>query len=163
MLTQIVEERPDFPLAQFHLGLLHEERGRRSQARAAYAAEVAAHPGHFKARFNLGKILWELGDRRGSQEQMREVIRIAPRRPEGHLFLARGLLQESAPLDQVQPLVERGLALAEAPDLKALGWLLMADVWSRRREPGKMNQALRRAESYVSATRSEGRNATRIR
>ena len=44
---------------------------------------------------------------------MREVIRIAPSRPEGYLFLARGLLHESAPLDEVQALTEKGLTLAD--------------------------------------------------
>jgi hypothetical protein len=44
--------------------------------------------------------------------------------------------------------VEKGLSLAETPDLKALGWLLMADVFSRRRQPEKVNEALRKAEGY---------------
>jgi arylsulfatase A-like enzyme/tetratricopeptide (TPR) repeat protein len=148
LLKEIVEEHPRFPLAHFNLGLLYEEQGRFEEARSAYAAEVAAYPQHFKARFNLGKILFQLGDRAGSLEQMREVVRIAPKQPEGYLFLARGLLQESAPLDQVQGLAEKGLSLAQAADLKALGWLLLADVFNRRRQPEQMNEALRKARSY---------------
>src|SRR5213594_1548395 len=95
-------DQPRFPFAQFNLGLLHEEQGHLEEARSAYAAEVSAYPGHFKARFNLGKILFRLGDAAGSREQMREVIRLAPKQPEGYLFLARGLLQESAPVETVQ-------------------------------------------------------------
>jgi len=82
---------------------------------------------------------------------MREVVRLAPEQPEGYLFLARGLLQESAPIEQVQAVVERGLSLARAPDQKALGWLLMADVYNRKRQPEKMNEALRNAGSYAPA------------
>jgi len=160
LLKRIVEEYPRFPLAQFNLGLLYEKRGRPGEARAAYAAEVEAHPNQFKARFNLGKVLFELGDHAGSTEQMREVIRIAPKRPEGYLFLARGRLQDPGALDEVQALVEKGLSLAEAPDLKALGYFLLADVFNRRQEPEKMNEALRRAQGYVSATRSEAGHAT---
>jgi arylsulfatase A-like enzyme/tetratricopeptide (TPR) repeat protein len=160
MLKEIIAEHPRFPLAHFNLGLVYEEQGRPQDARAAYAAEVAAYPLHYKARFNLGKVLFQLGDRAGSLEQMREVIRLAPKQPEGYLFLARGLLQESAPLPDVQRLVEKGLSLAQAPDLKALGWLLMADVYNRKRQPERMNEALRKAQSYVSA-RSEARDATR--
>ena len=160
LLKQIVEEHPRFPLAQFNLGLLYEERGQAREARAAYEAELSAYPRHFKARFNLGKILYGLGDRRGSLEQMREVIRIAPARAEGYLFLARGLLQEPAAIDEVQGLVEKGLSLAETPDLKALGWLLMADVFNRRHQPDQMNDALRKAQTYVPATRSSARQAT---
>jgi choline-sulfatase len=160
LLRQIVAEYPRFPLAQFHLGLLYEERGQLREARAAYEAELSAYPRRFKARFNLGKILFQLGDRRGSLEQMREVVRIAPERAEGYLFLARGLLQEPAAIDEVQSLVEKGLSLAQTPDLKALGWLLMADVFNRRRQPEKMSDALKKADGYVAATKSEARHAT---
>ncbi len=150
LLKEVVAQHPRFPLAHFNLGLAHEEQGRLADARAAYAAEVAAYPQEFKARFNLGKVLFELGDRTGSLAQMREVVRLAPKQPEGYLFLARGLLQAEAPLEEVQRLAEKGLALAEARDLKALGWLLMADVYNRKRQPENMNDALRKARTYVS-------------
>jgi choline-sulfatase len=151
LLKEIVAEHPKFPFAHFNLGLLYDDQRRLEEAKSAYAAEVAAYPQQFKARFNLGKVLFQLGDRAGSLEQMREVVRIAPRQPEGYLFLARGLLQESAPIEQVQALVEKGLSLAQAPDHKALGWLLMADVYNRKGQPEKVNEALRQAESYRSA------------
>jgi arylsulfatase A-like enzyme/Tfp pilus assembly protein PilF len=161
LLKEIVKEYPRFPFAHYNLGLLYEEQGRLPEARSEYAAEVAAHPGHFKARFNLGKVLFQLGDRTGSLEQMREVIRIAPKQPEGYLFLARGLLQESAPVDTVQSLVEKGLSLAQAPDLKILGWLLLADVFNRKGQPEKMNDALRKAKSYDRPPRSASPSARR--
>jgi arylsulfatase A-like enzyme/tetratricopeptide (TPR) repeat protein len=150
-LEEIVAEHPKFPGAQFNLGVLYEELGRPEQARAAYATEVVNYPHSFKARFNLGKILSRLEDWPGSIEQMREVIRIAPKQPEGYLFLARGLLHEAAPLDEVQGLAEKGLSLAKTPDLKALGWFLMADVFNRRHEPENVNRALRNARMQVAA------------
>ena len=82
---------------------------------------------------------------------MREVIRIAPQLPQGYLFLARGLLKQGAPIEDVQALVEKGLSLAESPDMKALGWLLLADVFNRKQQPERMNEALKRADSYVPA------------
>ena len=151
LLNEIVREHPRFPFAHFNLGLLYDEQRRLEEAKTAYAAEVAAYPEHFKARFNLGKVMFQLGDRAGSLAQMREVVRLAPEQPEGYLFLARGLLQESAPIEQVQAVVEKGLSLARAPDQKALGWLLMADVYNRKRQPEKMNEALRNAGSYAPA------------
>ena len=150
-LEEILEAHPKFPGAQFNLGLLFEEQQRPDDARAAYASEVANYPNSFKARFNLGKLLAASGQWPESIEQMREVIRIAPRRPEGYLFAARGLLHESAPLDEVQSLAERGLSLARTPELKALGWFLMADVYSRRHQPENMSRALRNARTQVSA------------
>jgi len=160
-LAEIVRESPRFPGAQFNLGVLYEEQSRPQQARTAYAAELTNQPAHFKARFNLGKVLSRLGDWAGSIEQMREVIRIAPRRPEGYLFLARSLLHESAPLDEVQALAEKGLGLAQAPDVKAFGWFLMADIFGRRRQPDKVNEALRQAQLQAGAQKGGARHATR--
>jgi tetratricopeptide (TPR) repeat protein len=147
-LRVVIREAPKFPLAFFNLGLLYEERGRLEAARAAYAEEVTSYPGEFKARFNLGKLLFKLGDRAGSLEQMREVVKLTPKLAEGHLLLARGLLHENVPLDEVQREVETGLSLAETAELKALGYFLLADVYNRRGDPEKMNEALRKAHSF---------------
>jgi arylsulfatase A-like enzyme/tetratricopeptide (TPR) repeat protein len=156
MLEEIVRDYPRFPFAHFSLGLAHDEQGRLAEARDAYAAEVAAYPREFKARFNLGKVLFQLGDRAGSLEQMHEVVKIAPSRPEGYLFLARGLLHEAAPLDEIQALVEKGLSLARTKDTRTLGWLLLADVYNRRGQPERAQDALRRAREQGSATRNGG-------
>jgi tetratricopeptide (TPR) repeat protein len=153
ILGEILADSPRFPFAQFNRGLLHEEQGRLEEARAAYAAEVAAYPGHFKARFNLGRVLFRLGDRAGSLQQMREVVRLAPKQPEGYLFLARGLLHEGAPMDEVQALVEKGLSLARASETRALGFFLLADVYNRKGRPDAANEALRRARAEAPATR----------
>lgn len=149
-LKQVVQEAPKYPLALFNLGLLYEETGRLEEARAAYTEEVANYPGEFKARFNLGKLLFKLGDRPGSLAQMREVVKITPKLAEGHLLLARGLLYENVPLDEVQAEVEKGLSLAETDELKALGYFLLADIYSRRQEPEKVNEALKKANAFKS-------------
>jgi choline-sulfatase len=151
MLDEILREYPKFPGAAFNLGVLYDEQQRPNDARTAYLAEVANYPNSFKARFNLGKVLSGLGDWTGSIEQMREVIRIAPRRPEGYLFLARGLLHENGPLDEVQALTEKGLTFAAEPDMKALGWFLMADVFQRRQQPAKVAEALKKARLHASS------------
>jgi arylsulfatase A-like enzyme/tetratricopeptide (TPR) repeat protein len=148
MLKDIVLEFPRSPRARYHLGLLYEEQGRLEEARTAYAEEVSAFPRGFQARFNLGKVLLKLGDMDGYLENMREVVKLAPRQAEGYLFLARGLLLEQAPLDEVQALVEKGLGVAEKPELKAFGYFLLADVYERRHQPGKRNDALRKANSF---------------
>jgi tetratricopeptide (TPR) repeat protein len=151
LLKEIVRDYPRFPLAQFNLGLLYDEQGRLEEARGAYAAEVSAYPDHFKARFNLGKVLFQLGRDAAAIAEMREVVKLAPQLPQGYLFEARGLLKTEAPIDEVQSLVEKGLSLAVTADMKALGWLLLADVYSRRQQPEKVAAALKKADSYVPA------------
>ncbi|MCK7483876.1 MAG: tetratricopeptide repeat protein [Candidatus Moduliflexus flocculans] len=108
VLREVLAASPKWPLAQFNLGLLYEEQGRLEDARASYAGEVASYPGEFKARFNLGKVLFKLGDRAGSLAEMREVVRLVPKLAEGHLFLARGLLYETVPLGEVKAEVDAG-------------------------------------------------------
>jgi tetratricopeptide (TPR) repeat protein len=149
-LKQVIREAPKFPLAHFNLGLLYEEQGKLEGARAEYTEEVTNYPGEFKARFNLGKILFKLGDRPGSLEQMREVIKITPKLAEGYLLLARGLLYEPVPLEEIRALVEKGLSFAETSELKALGYFLLADVYNRERQTEKMKAALQKANSYKS-------------
>lgn len=149
-LKAVIRDSSKFVLAHYNLGLLYEEQGRLEEARAAYAEEVATFPQGYKARFNLGKVLFRLGDRAGSLEQMREVVKIAPKLAEGHLLLARALLYESVPLGEVRAAVEKGLSLAETSELKALGYFLLADIYNREGESGKMNEALKRANFYKS-------------
>ncbi len=148
ILGEVIEGSPKWPLAHFNLGLLYEEQGRLEEARAAYAREVETYPAEFKARFNLGKVLFKLGDRAGSLAQMREIVRITPKLAEGHLFLARGLLFEDVPLEEVKAAVEKGLALADTSELKAMGYFLLADVYNRRGEADKLREALRLANTF---------------
>ena len=121
------------------------------------------YPNSFKAHFNLGKVAAALGDWSASIAQMREVMRIAPERPEGHLFLARGLLHEGAPLDEVQALTQKGLALASAPDMKALGWFLMADVFQRRNQPERMADALNQAKKHAASVKQRHAGSSVVR
>ena len=148
LLVGVLRDSPKFPMAQFDLGLLYEEQGKWAGARKAYEAELAAYPRDFQSRFNLGKILLREGDTPGYLSAMREVISVAPKRAEGYLFLARGLLSQSGSLDEVQSLVEQGLALARTDELKALGYFLQADLYSRKNEPEKMRRALDKAKSF---------------
>ncbi len=150
LLRRVLADTPKFPMAEFNLGLLYEERGNWAEARRAYEAELQNFPKDFEARFNLGKILLREGDRAGYLAAMRQVMADAPQRAEGYLFLARGLMSEPGSLDEVLSLVEKGLSLAATPDLKALGYFLQADIYSRKHQPDKMRAALDKANSYRS-------------
>jgi len=148
LLKDIIKANPKFPLAHFNLGLLYEEQGQIEQARASYAEEISNFPNHFRAHFNFGKILFKLGDLDAYLEEMRTVVRIAPDVPEGYLFLARGLMHGTDDPRDILALVEKGIKLAKTAELKALGYFLMADVYTRLREPEKVRIALKQAESY---------------
>jgi len=150
ILKDVVRDNPKYPFAQFNLGLCYEEQGRWEEARKAYADEVAVFPREFQARFNLGKVLLRIGDKQGYLGEMREVMAIAPRQPEGYLFLARGLLNEPGSIEEAASLVEKGISLAKNRELKALGYFLLADICNRRGQPEKMRAALEKANSFKS-------------
>ena len=150
LLREVLKDTPKFPMAEFNLGLLYEEQGNWAEARRAYETELQNFPKDFEARFNLGKILLREGDRSGYLAAMREVMTEAPQRAEGYLFLARGLMSEPDSIDEILSLVEKGLSLAQTPDLKALGYFLQADIYNRKNQPDKMRAALDKANSYRS-------------
>jgi hypothetical protein len=79
---------------------------------------------------------------------MEEVVRLAPKKAEGYLFLARGLLYEFQDPDRILELVEKGITVAKTSRLKALGYFLMADIYNRRKQPQKVKDALDKANYY---------------
>jgi choline-sulfatase len=149
-LSTILEDNPKFPKAHYHMGILYEEQGSYSEAIREYEKEIEFYPTSFMARFNLGRLKLRSGDQEGYMEQMREVVKIAPKNAAGYLFLARGLLQENAELTEVLQLSEQGLSLARTPEYKAMGYFLLADIYNRKKQPEQMRQALLHANEYKS-------------
>jgi len=148
LLLQILKEYPKFPLTYYHLGLLYEEQGRLEEAVASYLKEIENYPEHYRARFNLGKILLRQGDLAGYLEHMEKVMKTAPAQAEGYLFLARGKLLRKDPPEEILNLVQTGLSKAQTSELKALGYFLLADIYSRLGQPGRVQEALTRANQY---------------
>jgi predicted Zn-dependent protease len=151
LLRGILAERPKFPLARFHLGLLYEKRGDDARAKSAYEEEIAEAGDSVPARFNLGELALRSGDRRAYRAQMERVVALAPERAKGYLFLARGLLAEPGELGRAQQLAERGLALADTSDLRALGYFLLADIYSRQGKPAQAAAAVAQAKRITAA------------
>ena len=157
MLDEILAEKPKFPLVNFHLGLLYEERGLLVEARAAYAREVELYPDSVISRFNLGNVAFRLGDAATAEREMRVLIEEAPEMPKPHLMLARILLKKERGLAEVERLARAGLERAEADDLKVLGYYLLADVYSRQGRQAELQQVLERAQYYRSRVEGAGR------
>ena len=148
LLKDILAEYPKFPLANYHLGLLREAQGRPGDARAAYEKELENHPKEEVARFNLGDLLLRNGDTAGAEKQMRILIEEKAAGPRPYLLLARILLNDPRRLGEVEKLALAGLDRAKEPDLKALGYFLLADVYSREGRRNELAQALRMGEYY---------------
>jgi len=148
ILRSIVAEHDRFPLARFHLALLQEEQGRFEEAKKLYREEIDHYPKAYNARFNYGKLLLREGDLPGYLSQMEEVISLAPQQPQGYLFLARGLVNDGIQLDRAEELVRKGLSLAGGDELLTLGYLLLADIYSRRGDADSAADALAKARRF---------------
>ena len=160
LLQQVLNDYPRFPLANYHLGLLYEEQGKLAEAQQAYEKEIEYYPHHFRARFNLGKILLARGDFDGYMQQMEKVIELAPEEAEGYLFYARGkLLRQDNPED-ILKLINTGLSRAKTPELKALGYYLLADVYNRLGQTLGVQEALARANQYKNQTENKKNEKT---
>ena len=51
---------------------------------------------------------------------------------------------------QAEEAAEKGLARNPAPEQAPFGHYILADIYSRRQEPEKMNEALKKANAYKS-------------
>ena len=147
-LKSILESYPKFPLTNFNLGLLYEEQGRLGDARQAYATEVELHPAGVPARFNLANLLLRLGDVAGAEEQLRAIVAGKPEEPRPYFFLARALLARSADPAEALPHVREGLARSRTAADNALGYFLLADIYSRQGRRAEVDDALARARAY---------------
>lgn len=153
LLRDILKEYPKFPLANYHLGLLREQQGRLADARAAYSAELVNHPRTEVARFNLGDLLLRLGDTAGAEKEMRTLIEQDPKNARPYLLLARAMLNDPARLGEVETLAIAGLQRAQENDLKALGYFVLADVYSREGRRVELENAVRMGEHYKALIR----------
>lgn len=153
-LKEIVQRYPKFPLAYFHLGLLHERQGRLAEAREAYLTELKNQPDSHVARFNLGNLLLRLGDSGGAEEQMRELIKQDPAGARPYLLLAQVLLNRPGQLAEVETLARAGLERAKEADLKALGYFLLADVYSRQGRQNELRDAVAKGNHYKALVKS---------
>ena len=151
-LKNILSKHPKFPLTHFNLGLLYEEEGRLSDARKAYATEVELQPNSVAARFNLANLLLRSGDLAGAEDQLRQLLKENPDEPRANLFLARALLARSASPEEALPFAKEGLDKSTTPDLKALGYFLLADIYSRLGRRENVEEALRNARYYQART-----------
>lgn len=147
-LKSILSTHAKCPLAHFNLGLLYEEQGRFGDARKAYATEVELHPNIVAARFNLANVLLRTGDVAGAEDQLRQLLKGNADEPRANLFLARALLARSAEPAEALPFVKEGLDKSTEPELKAFGYFLLADIYSREGRRTEVEEALRNARYY---------------
>ena len=138
-LTEAVRLRADVPRGQYNLALVQEQRGNATGARAAYEAEVGANPKNYGAQFNLGRLLAKEGRNAEAARRFRASIEARPEFAEGHLYLAKALL-DLGDLQAAEQAAKQGLSLNPERSIAPLGHFVLADIYSRM---GRENEAAR--------------------
>jgi predicted Zn-dependent protease len=105
------------------------------------------------ARFNYGVLLLRLGDGGGAETQMRTLIEQDASNARPYLLLGQVLLDRPGHLAEVERLALAGLERARDNDLKALGYFLLADVYSREGRRNEFHDALRKGQHYRAQIR----------
>jgi tetratricopeptide (TPR) repeat protein len=93
-LERLVALNPSSPQAFSALGLHLEERGKLSEARAAYETTLSLNPQMTAARFELGNIQFRQGSFGDAAESYRDVILQDPQHSAARNNLANALFQE---------------------------------------------------------------------
>jgi arylsulfatase A-like enzyme/Tfp pilus assembly protein PilF len=151
-----LEAQPDVPMAHFHLALIAERQGRDDVAEAEYRKELTLFPANHMAHFNLGKVFERRGNWTAQLAAFRKAIEAEPRFAEGHLFLAKLLLDlQLNPADAIAS-ARRGLSLEPGGAYAPLGHYLAAEGLNRQ---GRTADALREMERgrTLEARRASGR------
>jgi choline-sulfatase len=137
-----IAQRRDMRLAHFNLALIAEQRRDYRTAIDEYLKEIELHPSSYKAMYNLGRLYGELGQRDAQLRAYREAIATNPMFAEGHLYLAKLLLDMNRELDEAARLAERGVELQPRSPYAPLGHYVRADLYSRQ---GRHSDAAREA------------------
>jgi choline-sulfatase len=127
-----IEQRPDVRLAHFNLALIAEERRDYRTAVDEYLKEIELHPSSYKAMFNLGRLYGQMGEREAQLRTYREAIAANPMFAEGHLYLAKLLLDMNRELEEAARLAARGVELQPRSPYAPLGHYVQADLYSRQ-------------------------------
>jgi tetratricopeptide (TPR) repeat protein len=152
-IREALAQKPDVRLAHFNLALLADERGRAQDAVAEYRREINLHPNSsYKAWFNLGKLLGQMGDRPGQADAYRHAIEVNPNFGEGHLYLAKLYLDMGQNFDEALRLARRGIDLVPDSEYAPLGYYVIADIYSRQGRGAEAEKEVSRGRALERRT-----------
>jgi len=152
LIRKALELEPELRTVRFNLARVLELKGDSEAAEELYRQELATYPDHGKARFNLAQILKEKGDRGAYLRELRAAVERAPEFGAAYFFLAREEL-EAGNLPDAADLAQRGLAVDSASEVAPLGYYVLADVYSRRGQPGRAEAEVQKARLLEAALR----------
>jgi arylsulfatase A-like enzyme/Tfp pilus assembly protein PilF len=146
-LEYIINHHPDYLEVHYHLALVFEAERDYESAIKEYLKEIKNHPNFIPARFNYAKIIYN-SDIEEYIKQMEKIIKINPKSARGYIFLARGFLKTGREDSKIIEYIRKGLLMTDNPELKALGYYVLADVYKRKGDNIRLRDVLNKAKYY---------------
>jgi tetratricopeptide (TPR) repeat protein len=131
LVKEAIAIRSDVRLARYNLALIAEQRGDTASAERLYLEELKLHPDSYLAAFNLSRLYDATGNRTLEIDALRQSIEGNPRFAEGHVFLAKALLDQGKPFDEAISLAKKGIELRPRSEVEPLGHFVLADLYNR--------------------------------
>ncbi|MEM6705984.1 MAG: sulfatase-like hydrolase/transferase [Acidobacteriota bacterium] len=136
-----------FAEPHFNLAVLNEQSGELTAAQREYETAIDKAPQHFRAQFNLSRLLARRGEARAI-ELLEQSIESNPEFALGYFLLGKERM-DGGLLDEAEELTRRGLEITEE---NALGWFVLADILNRQGKRREANGALARASALRDAS-----------
>jgi tetratricopeptide (TPR) repeat protein len=138
-----IDLNPKLTGVNFRWAQILEEKGDLAAAAQAYEKELENSPKHFKACFNLSRVMRLMGRVDEEERYLNQTIEINPDFPLTYFYLARIYLNRGERYQEAIDLVNKGIALKPEPSELPLGYFLLADRDnSRSQEYAEKAQAL---------------------
>ena len=139
--------------AHFTVARVLEEKGDVGGAVREYQEELEVNPGHAGALFNLAMIHRGAGHPAEEESLLRQVLVIDPEHALANLFMARIHLGRGERYREAIGMVEGAIERPLETDEMALGYFLLADLYSRIGDQRRASEYARRGQSLVSQQR----------
>jgi len=139
--------------AHFTVARVLEEKGDVGGAVREYQEELEVNPGHAGALFNLAMIHRGAGHPAEEESLLRQVLELDPEHALANLFMARIHLGRGERYREAIDMVEGAIERPLETDEMALGYFLLADLYSRIGDQRRASEYARRGQSLVSQQR----------
>ncbi len=142
LFVDAISKNELFAAPYFNLGVLFEERGEVREAVSRYEKAIELAPKYYHAQFNLGRLFGHLGQPDRQRELWEAAIESNPDFVQGHVYLAKLLMDSGGSLLRAEALARRGIELDPLGQAGPLGYYVLADILNRTGRSIEAQQAV---------------------